>query len=98
MVLSLKNLFLLLHYLFNLVNLGFFNKYKIFYDNENKTLYDKSTKKSLAYPKRWKTSFFFYLFNLFAFAIYFLQIDNNIYKWLIYVYKTTTLLKLSHII
>ena len=51
-ILDLKNVFLLPHSSSNLVSLGLLNNHGIFYDNENEMLYDRITKKTLAYAER----------------------------------------------
>lgn len=79
-ILDLKNVFLLPHNFSKLVNQGFFNNHKIFYNNKNKTLYDKGIKEALAYTKNWKTNFFFYFLNFFIFTTYLMQINNHPYK------------------
>lgn len=43
-------------------------------------LYNRTTKETLAYVKKWTTHFLFHLLNLLAFVAHLMQIDNNIYK------------------
>lgn len=93
-VLNLKDVFLLLHSPSNLVSLGLLNQHEIFYDNENEILYDKSTKETLAYGERWKTSFLLHPLNLSASVTHLTQNDNDLYKWPVHAYRTTTSPKL----
>ena len=51
-ILDFKEVFCLLSSLSNFVNLALLNNIRIFYDNENKTLYNVHTKEILAYTKR----------------------------------------------
>lgn len=48
-IFDLINIFFFLSSLSSLVSLGLFNNYKILYNNENKILYNKKIKSSLAY-------------------------------------------------
>lgn len=93
-VLNLNNIFLFSSNCFNFVSLNFLNIHRIFYNNENKMLYNKKPKKILAYVKRWRINFLFHLLKLFSSTTHLKQIDNNIYKWLSHAYKTLDLSKL----
>ncbi len=76
-ILDLKHVFLLPHNLSNLVSLGLLNSHGIFYDNENEMLYDRTTKETLAYAERWRTSFLLHLLNLSVSAAHLTQIDDD---------------------
>lgn len=95
-VLNLNSVFCLLFSLSKLVNFGFFNIHKIFYNNKNKILYNKRIKEILTYTKKWKTScFFFHPFKLIVFTTHLKQINDNMYEWPSHSYKTLDLSKLS---
>ena len=87
-VLNLNDVFLLPSSPSNLVSLGLLNIHGIFYNNENETLYDRRTKKTLTYAKRWKTSFLFHPLNLSVSATL-KQIDDDMYKWPPHAYRTS---------
>lgn len=88
-ILDLKNVFIISHSPFNLVSLGLLNNDRIFYDNENEILYDRITKKTLAYAERWKTNYLFYPLNLSVSTTHLIQIDDDTYEWLAHIYRTT---------
>ncbi len=51
-ILNLKDVFFLPSSPYNLVSLALLNNHKIFYDNENETLYDLETKEVLVQAKQ----------------------------------------------
>ncbi len=94
MVLNLNDVFLLPSSPSNLVSLGLLNIQGIFYDNENKTLYDKRMKETLAYAKRWRTSFLLHPLNLSVSTTHLKQIDDDMYEWPPHAYRTSDSSKL----
>lgn len=94
-VLNLNDMLFLLISPSNLISLSFLNIYRIFYDNENKTLYNKKMKETLTYAKKWKTSFLLYPLNLSVSTTYLKQNDDDTYKWPPHAYKTSNSSKLS---
>lgn len=70
-------MFLLLHNLFNLVKLSFFNNFEIFNNTKNKMVYYKSNKKALTFAKKCKTMFVFHFLNFSILLTYLKQFDNN---------------------
>lgn len=79
LVLTLTNVFYLLFSPSNLISLGLLNNAGIFYHNEDQTLYNLETRKTLAFAKQYKTSFLLHPLNLSAAAVSLLR-NNNIYK------------------
>lgn len=56
LILNLRNVFYLPNSPSNLVSLGLLNDAGIYYNNENQSLYDKVSRKPLAFAQRWKTT------------------------------------------
>lgn len=81
LVLTLTNIFYLLNNLSNFINLSFFNNAEIYYHNKDQILYNQNTQKTFTFSKRYKTSFFLYLFYIFS-VIVNLFINNKVYKGL----------------
>lgn len=80
LILNLRNVFYLPNSPSNLVSLGLLNDAGIYHDNENQTLYDKVSRKPLAFAQRWETSFLLHPLNLSASAINLLKANNNVYE------------------
>lgn len=74
----------------NLVSLGLFNNHGIFYNNEDKILYDTETKRPLAYAQCWRNSFLLQPLNLSDSVVNFTHVNNDTYKWP-HVYQTTNI-------
>lgn len=79
LILNLRNVFYLPKSPSNLVSLGLLNDAGIYYDNENKSLYNKVSRKPLAFAQRRKTSFLIYPLNLSVSAINLLRTNSNVY-------------------
>lgn len=79
LVLTLTNVFYLLHSPSNLVSLGLLNNAGRFHHNEDQTLYDLETRKTLSFAERYKTSFLLHLLNLSAAAVNLLK-NNGVYE------------------
>ena len=80
LILNLRNVFYLPNSPSNLVSLGLLNDAGIYHDNENQILYDKVSRKPLAFAQRWETSFLLHSLNLSASAINLLKANNNVYE------------------
>ena len=89
-ILDLKNVFLLPHSPSNIVSLDLLNNHRSFYDNKNEMLYYRTSKETLAYTERWRTSFLLHPLNIFVSVAHLTQIDGDTYKWPAYEYRTTT--------
>lgn len=79
LVLTLIYVFYLLNSPLNLINLSFLNDIGIYHYNKDQTFYDKSTQKILTFAKRYKTSFFLHLLNLFLVVVNLLK-EYEVYK------------------
>ncbi len=79
LVLILTNVFYLPNSTSNLVSLGLLNDAGIYHHNEDQTLYDQSSKKILAFAKRYKTSFLLHPLNLSSAAVNLLR-EHEVYK------------------
>ena len=79
LVLTLTNVFYLPHSPSNLVSLGLLYDAGIFHHNEDQTLYDLETQKTLAFAERYKTSFLLHPLNLSATAVSLLR-NNDVYE------------------
>lgn len=79
LVLTLTNVFYLPHSPSNLINLDLLNDAGIYHHNEDQTLYDLESRKTLAFAERYKTSFLLHPLNLSAAAVNFLK-NNGVYK------------------
>lgn len=79
LVFTLTNVFHLPNSPSNLVSLGLLNNVKIYHHNEDQTLYNLETQKTLAFAKQYKTSFLLHPFNLSAVAVNLLK-NNKVYK------------------
>lgn len=77
--LTLNNVYYLPSSPSNLVSLALLNDNKIYYDNENETLYDSDTKGVLASAQRWRKSFLLKLLNLSDAAVHLTRADGGIY-------------------
>ena len=80
LILNLQNVFYLPNSSSNLVSLGLLNDAGIYHNNKNKTLYDKVSRKLLAFAQRWENSFLLHPLNLSASAINLLKVNKNVYK------------------
>ena len=80
LILNLQNVFYLPNSPSNLVSLGLLNNAGIYHDNKNQILYDKVSRKPLAFAQRWETSFLLHPLNLSASAINLLKANDNVYK------------------
>ena len=79
LALTLTNVFYLPNSLSNLVSLDFLNNARIYHHNEDQTLYNLKIRKTLAFAKQYKTSFFLHPLNLSAVAINLLN-NSEIYE------------------
>ena len=79
LILTSTNLFYFLKSLFNLVNLRLINDAGNYHYNQDQTLYNLQSQKTLAFAKRYKISFFLNFFNLSAEAVNLFK-DNEIVK------------------
>lgn len=74
----------------NLVSLGRMNNSGIFYNNENKTLYDVKTRRTLAHAQRWRNSYLLKPLNLSDSAVFLTRIDDETYQYPPSTYVTTS--------
>ena len=79
LILTLTNVFYLPNSQSNLVSLGLLNNAGIYHHNEEETLYDLKSRKTLAFAKRYKTSFLLHPLNLSAAAVNLLR-NNEVYE------------------
>lgn len=79
MVLTLTNVLYLLNSPSNLVTVGLLNDTKIYHHNKDQIFYNHNTQKTLAFIKRYKTSFLFHRPNLFSAAVN-LPKKHEVYK------------------
>lgn len=79
LVLTLTNVFYLPYSPSNLISLGLSNDAGIFHHNEDQTLYDLETRKTLAFAERYKTSFLLHPLNLSVAAVSLLR-NNDVYE------------------
>ncbi len=79
LVLTLTNVFYLPNSPSNLVSLGLLNNAGIYHHNEDQTLYNLETQKTLAFAERYKTSFLLHPLNLSAAAVNLLK-NSEIYE------------------
>lgn len=76
-VLNLQNVFYLPNSPSNLVSLSLLNDANIFYNNERHTLYNKTSRRPLAFAQCWERSFLLHPLNLLVSATNLLKIDDT---------------------
>ncbi len=79
-ILNLQNVFYLLNSLSNLISLSLLNDTGIYYNDQQQALYDKSSRKSLAFAQRWERSFLLHPLNLSVSAANLLKAEDDIYQ------------------
>ncbi len=78
LILNLRNIFYLSNSPYNLVSLGLLNDASVYYDNKRQALYDKISRKPLAFAQRWETSFLLHPLNLSVSVTNVLKTEDNI--------------------
>lgn len=79
-ILNLRYVFYLPNNPSNLVSLSLLNDAKIFYNNKHHTLYNKTSRRLLAFAPPWEQYFLLHLLNLSISAINFLKVKNDTYQ------------------
>lgn len=80
-VLNLQNFYYLPSSPSNLISLGLLNDGGVLHNNENKTLYQLTSKKIPAQARQWRNSYLLKPLNLSNAAVSPIKIDDKTYKW-----------------
>lgn len=89
LILNLQNVYYLPKSPCNLVSLGLLNDSGIYCDNESETLYEISTRRTLAQAQRWRNSYLLEPLNLSDGAVKILRVDDLTYRWPTNILHTT---------
>ncbi len=90
LVLNLRNVFYIPNSPCNLVSLGLLNDSEIFHDNENETVYQIRSKKTLAQAQRWRNSYLLKPLNLSDGGVKLLRINDLTYQWPLHALQTVS--------
>lgn len=90
LILNLQNVYYLPNSPCNLVNLELLNNCEIFYDNENKTLYQLESKRVLVQVRQWRNSYLLKPLNLSDAVVFLVRIGDETYKWSPHVFFSSS--------
>lgn len=79
-ILNLQNFYYLPNSRSNLISLSLLNDAGIYYDNEQQALYNKASRRPLAFTQQWERSFLLHPLNLSVSAANLLKTEGNLYK------------------